>query len=306
MRFNFRIYFNLKKIKAMKHIKLVLAFSVFIISFASNAQIINKAKFLYYQFSMQQYPKVYSDSVTITKNMNDTIWFNTANSPRGKTNFYYTNMKVYKIANTKHILYYNYNLQKNDTFFSEISYLGKDTFIVDSIKNTNLSGVNYKTWHLKCINRKFIKFKWIEGLGDLNYGWNIESIFQTDAGWATIGICLNSNVIYWDSAFNYFGSRNPSPTCAFDSLQKKLKINDYKHNLFSIYPNPSKGNINLQFTAPQTGQLKAYNTLGQLLYKSDFEAKEHLQFDLLNTAKGLVYITIKTQNYTATKVVVIE
>ena len=292
----------------MKPIKLLLAVSLFLISNYSNAQVVDKAKFLFFQFAMQEYPNVYSDSVIITKNSGDTLWFNTINSPTAtsKTSYYHTDLKIYKITKTKNILYYDYNLSVNDTFFSEIGN-GKDTFILDSIYYTTLAGNQYKSWHLTSTKkRNSIKFNWIEGLGDIKLGWDTKSFFMVDGGWRTIGICVNSNLLYWNNPVNYFKTRNPIANCAFDSLQRILKNKESIKNSFTVYPNPTKGNINIILQSPQTGQVVAYNAIGQIIYNKSFENLVNLNFELPNTIKGLIYIKVQTANYSTTKVVLVE
>lgn len=73
-------------------------------------------------------------------------------------------------------------------------------------------------------------------------------------------------------------------------------VNQIKHShlseAFSIYPNPSEGNINLTLEGEIDQQIEVivYNELGQVFYEDNLSAIEMHSIDLHKLNKGLYYI----------------
>lgn len=70
-----------------------------------------------------------------------------------------------------------------------------------------------------------------------------------------------------------------------------LSIEETITNLFSIYPNPTKGLLNIKSKLP-IAEITIYNNLGQLL----FTAEEKNQVDISTLSKGIYFVKIKDEN----------
>ncbi|MCF6132952.1 T9SS type A sorting domain-containing protein [Flavobacterium wongokense] len=73
------------------------------------------------------------------------------------------------------------------------------------------------------------------------------------------------------------------------------------HNL-SIYPNPSNGKFNIQFTQPENGMMEVYNAIGQKIIEQEFRS----ELDLSGYSKGVYLLKFTAGNYSTTKKVVVE
>ncbi len=89
-----------------------------------------------------------------------------------------------------------------------------------------------------------------------------------------------------------------------DCTSKIEKTN--KSNDILIYPNPSNGIINVQFKTHQTGDIIIYNSLGQILYSENMDNQISKTIEIASNTKGIVYLTIKTNNNIFSKVLVLE
>lgn len=280
----------------MKIKKIVLAFGILLSTFhVSNAQIVDKAKVLFYRHGLQQYPVVYSDSVTVTMVSGDTTWFNTsANNPSGKSYYIRAGSKVYRenFALGPQ-LYYDYSLVKDDTFVFDVGP-PPDTFIVDSVYYKALNHRNFKAWHLTSI-KDGLKCEWIEGLGELRRGWDTRGNYFIDAGWMVKGICLNDSVLYWDSAFPYFGNREPGPTCLFDSVSRALGTPDIvSKNKFNLYPNPALDLLTIR--SKTDGKVSIMDMTGKS-YLSEIPIQEGTHtIDVSSLAAGAYVVAIRYGN----------
>jgi hypothetical protein len=66
---------------------------------------------------------------------------------------------------------------------------------------------------------------------------------------------------------------------------------------FKIFPNPSKGNFNLEFSDNQAKSLKIVNVLGETVYQENqITSAKSLEIDLSETEKGLYYIILDNQS----------
>ena len=76
---------------------------------------------------------------------------------------------------------------------------------------------------------------------------------------------------------------------------------------FRVYPNPSQGELQVQFNSAlhESGKLTVTDTKGRLKYSSTFDAGSE-QIDLNLKDKGLYFITVEYEKYRITKKVIIE
>ncbi|MFI1773476.1 T9SS type A sorting domain-containing protein [Thalassobellus citreus] len=90
-----------------------------------------------------------------------------------------------------------------------------------------------------------------------------------------------------------------------------LSTNDFSENTsnFIIYPNPSKKssliNIKLENVNITNYSLKVINLNGQVLYNKE-NCKKHEQFSTSKLAKGIYFISVKSQNLNQTKKLIIQ
>ncbi len=282
----------------MKLNKSVLALAVLSLFLnVSNAQVVHKVKVLLFQHVMAEFPLVFADSVIVTYTSNDTTWFNTSvQHPFGKSYFYRAGSKVYRENFAMGpVLYYDYSLVKGDTFFSHIGH-HPDTFIVDSIYYKKLNHRTFKAWHLTSVHKtNKIRWDWIEGLGELGSGWDTRGYFLIDAGWEIKGMCLNDSVIYWNTAYNYFKDREPIPTCLFDSVSKRLGLQEkIAVTDFTFYPNPASDGITIHATSD--GLLSIMDQTGRIFIdnKPFIQGTQILDISTLQT--GIYFMAIRQEN----------
>lgn len=70
-----------------------------------------------------------------------------------------------------------------------------------------------------------------------------------------------------------------------------LGIEENTTNLFSIYPNPNNGLLNIKSAIP-ISEITIYNNLGQLLFTSE----ENNQIDISTLSEGIYFVKIKDEN----------
>lgn len=80
-------------------------------------------------------------------------------------------------------------------------------------------------------------------------------------------------------------------------------------NAFSVYPNPNKGNFNLQFAEITSNySVQVIDPNGRVVFDGDFADQNQLTqtISLNATAKGMYFVTVKTDGAIATKKIVVE
>lgn len=271
-----------------------------------SAQPVEKVKVLFFSFGNQEFPHVLSDSIMISKTSGDTVWFNTSASyPSGQGFYYRTGQKVYKKEAAQDILLYDYSLVAGDSIVIHTNAAIHDTFKVDSVYFKKLNHRTFKAWHLTVKHytggNKYME--WIEGLGELRRGWDTKHYYFADGGWETKGMCLNDSIIYWDTSYNYFKDRNPTPTCMFDSVSKRLSIRPTFNDIFSLYPNPASGVLNISSKAE--GKVSFMDALGKT-YLNDIPVQEGTRaIDVSILPAGAYVVAIRYGNETVHKKILI-
>ena len=82
-------------------------------------------------------------------------------------------------------------------------------------------------------------------------------------------------------------------------MGNSVSVNEYKSNDFLIYPNPSSGNIFLNFFNNENNSIniKVFNLSGQLIENRFFSGESNTTYEIdLDLSKG-IYI-IKVNNFT--------
>ena len=89
-----------------------------------------------------------------------------------------------------------------------------------------------------------------------------------------------------------------------------LGIADIVINDFAVYPNPNKGNFNVQFTAKSSGEVKVmvHDILGRKLFENEFENKVNFNenIQLNNVQSGVYLLTVIDGNRKDVRKMVIE
>ncbi len=66
---------------------------------------------------------------------------------------------------------------------------------------------------------------------------------------------------------------------------------------FNIFPNPTNGNISIDFKQDFTGDISVYDILGRKLKSFSLLAQSYYQFDISSESSGLYFITVFDQQY---------
>nr|WP_294934733.1 zinc-dependent metalloprotease [uncultured Flavobacterium sp.] len=88
-----------------------------------------------------------------------------------------------------------------------------------------------------------------------------------------------------------------------------LSTETLSKNSFAVYPNPSNGNFNLQFSEIVNDySVSVIDPNGRVVYNAEFANQNNLTqtINLNATAKGVYFITVKTGASVATKKIVVE
>lgn len=71
----------------------------------------------------------------------------------------------------------------------------------------------------------------------------------------------------------------------------------------SLYPNPSSGNVFVKLDKQETGRLKVYNSIGQLVFEQTFIKSDNFEVKLPSNLKGYLYFKIESINYNKFKII---
>ncbi|MFD0779098.1 ELWxxDGT repeat protein [Flavobacterium myungsuense] len=131
---------------------------------------------------------------------------------------------------------------------------------------------------------------------NLNYGLkNVNGVFENPAY-----AIVNNSTLFFSSINGGFGEE----LWKFDVT---LRINEnYKNDLgITVYPNPSKGIINLELTDLKEAELSIYNVAGQkVLTKKINEKKSRLDLNTLDN--GIYFLNFKNNDGTTVKKIILD
>ncbi len=71
---------------------------------------------------------------------------------------------------------------------------------------------------------------------------------------------------------------------------------------FLIYPNPSRGNVFVAFSKQESGKLKVYNAIGQMVYEQTYDKIDKLEIKIPQNIKGYLYFKFESLNVNAIRV----
>lgn len=101
-------------------------------------------------------------------------------------------------------------------------------------------------------------------------------------------------------AASYSGAGYPE---ASEEPDPGVGLSDAASAAFSIYPNPTTGEININFAAAEEADVEIINMIGQVVYSSKIESGAKINADLV---KGTYIVTVKTANSVAQQKLVVE
>ncbi len=187
---------------------------------------------------------------------------------------------VYIDASPMEAEVYNFNLMVNDTF---LEYNSGIQLIVDSIDNIVLAtGEQRKRWLLRCIEDTpgtEYYTQWVEGLGNLDGFFDINSFCQID-GDGTVIMCMYRNdTLLYD---------NPGIDVCWRLPVATAEINE--ESIF-LKPNPASESINIVGLGNELKAVSIFNTFGRQVYQG-----REAQIDLTNIPSGYYYAVIQPNN----------
>ena len=107
----------------------------------------------------------------------------------------------------------------------------------------------------------------------------------------------DAGTLWWASNDLGVFSYTPKTTASIFSKVKRAPV-------FSIYPNPSEGLINIQTENTTHSSLKLYNSMGEVVYTNDnLNTSNPLQ---LNQSPGVYVVVIETNNSTSAKKLILK
>lgn len=77
-------------------------------------------------------------------------------------------------------------------------------------------------------------------------------------------------------------------------------IGETENSIFSVYPNPSTGNVHISIDSNEPSQVSVYNSLGQLVNHTENVQRWHIM-DLSGNSNGIYFIEVRNGNETYTK-----
>ncbi len=179
---------------------------------------------------------IYTDTLFIESNKNDSLIFNIHSRMYPAKRFLQTGDSVFKTEGLKHILLYDFSLQAGDTFRLRAGAQDSMDYLVDSVTFSKLlDNMNYRHWHLSAINSSR-KLTWIEFIGEKNKGWDYTE-FKIRY---LMAVCQDMQLIV-------FQAGPEDPTCQFDSLSREYSVNTVQKNKLLLYPNPAVNRLNWSF-----------------------------------------------------------
>ncbi|MDN3723834.1 T9SS type A sorting domain-containing protein [Aequorivita sp. SDUM287046] len=126
---------------------------------------------------------------------------------------------------------------------------------------------------------------WHENLGNGNFG--AEQAISSEAKSTT---CVFADDYNNDGKMDVLATSYLLDEIIWFENKGPLSIEENTTNLFSIYPNPTTGLVNIQSVLP-ISEITVYNNLGQLL----FTLEEKNQIDISTLHRGIYFVKIKSE-----------
>ena len=152
----------------------------------------------------------------------------------------------------------------------------------DSKTNTKMKGLLYKVDTFLHVTTKPSILNYMDSLCNLHDSTRVLLIPKTDT------IILDN--------FNF---RN--------NLKFTSKLNNpSKSENVSIFPNPNQGEFQIEFKSFETGEIKIYNSIGQVLFRQSFCDQNNLYINLPFNYTGILFLNIETSNIQYTEKLILD
>ncbi|AUC77575.1 glycosyl hydrolase family 8 [Olleya sp. Bg11-27] len=199
-----------------------------------------------------------------------------------------------------------YQLNNNNGVIDNIGYSHWMKF-----DNVNISGGKFTYRYSKGNNENgYMKVR----IDNNNDGSNIAEVYPSSTGtWNN----------YQESTVNIKGSgmhtvylyfHNTSKNIQLDWIKfgdncspksnEQVKLSTVIENDFTVYPNPSSGDVNIKFNNAQDRSVTIYNTLGSVVYRNDLILDSAIKVN--NLKNGVYFIQTNTSGSTQTKKLVVR
>ena len=134
----------------------------------------------------------------------------------------------------------------------------------------------------------------------LNTGETEDYVFSASAGSINLACSRSSNAGF---TLQPHGSANKVSTAPYSVT---LSNDSFKVSDFTIYPNPSKGFININLPNKlDFGTVKVYDNLGRVVIKKDISTTSY-QIETSNLTTGAYLVVLRTEYGNATKTLLVE
>lgn len=180
------------------------------------------------------------------------------------TTLMYRDSAVYEISTNDTIKIFDYTLGKNDTF-SLVPVLGPvKKFVVQSVSSYKLEDQsNTRAFYLADLDQKVPNLIWLEGYGELTYGWNYRILYAQSHSPFVNGICRHDNgLVYWLN--DTIETVKINKTCDFGSIEKAVAIEDVQSRRFRSYPNPSTSILTIEINEHNTSAASTFRVFSSL------------------------------------------
>ena len=186
-------------------------------------------------------------------------------------------------------LMYDFSVNLGDTVI--VGQYDPVDLIVDSVTTITINETVHKKYWFTCINNPYYHEYWIEGIGS-NQGIVWSGSAMIVGGFYRL-LCLSKNEVL------YF--MNPEyNTCYLNTVG----INDLSQISFEIYPNPTKGTINLKYSKELEIKSITINDLfGQLV--EEFEPNQQT-IDITALSKGIYLLKILVNQGQYVKKIIVD
>jgi hypothetical protein len=192
-----------------------------------------------------------------------------------------SNGKVYLYSNSGDVLYYDFGLNKNDTFIFK-----GHKMLVDSVNTISL--LNNEKRKRIYLSDSSCYDQWIVGIGSLHGLTNVGYLGCDSSSMSTVTLncCFENDTLkYHNSTFL---------PCYYITIGIN-EINN-KGNLINIYPNPSSDRITIDCAEQQNFKMQIYNLVGECILQKQMK-NEMNDIDISPLSKGIYIIKLSNANW---------
>ncbi len=222
-------------------------------------------------------------------------------------NLYYYSRKLYIDT----FLIYDFNLVAGDTFNLYVnSWCGHNGYYkmpVDSVDSMYYGN----TWRKRITFKKMSGFyfgpvRWVEGIGDIDYGFDIylPPVYVGIYGGIEIDFCLSGFGrlnCFQEQGYAAYGNFCHNGSCATSVIEENNSSNIF------VYPNPSSSILNLVLRQAQdeNAEIRITDMLGNIV-KQEYNKVEKISIDIGDLQNGIYFVCVKTSEGVLTKKIIVQ